>query len=814
MAPQKDIVKIAIQMPGAYPQLIELDQKKPLSAVIKEVCDGWNLPGPDNYALQYADGIQTYITESNRLDIKNGSILRLTKAPGRCAEDLYKGIQSSDSGVRCDSLKQLAGVSTDVTFAQEFISRDGHSLLVQIVEEANEVPLIMTHTLTAFMELMDHGIVSWENLSSVFIKKIASFVNAKVLDASIQQLSLAILESMVLSSSSLFQLVRQEVTLERLITHLQVTNQQIQTKAMALLMALLQTAGEADRQELFEFLLKKNVRQYIYKNIIHSSGSVGDEMAHYLYVLQSVTLNHLEPRMKTPLDYYNQEQRDKLHSLRQVAFETESENSLSTERRRSLCAKEFKKLGFSNNSNPGQDLIRTPPGLLALDTMTYFASRYPDAYSRFVLENSSREDKHECPFARSSIQLTLILCEILRIGEPPSETGSDYHPIFFSQDSLLDELFCICIQLLNKTWKEMRATQEDFDKERYSSSSGSLVIFSFDAALCLCVPVVNQDATLRGAGCWRKQGQLVPHRGGAESSQVWGGRLQRVPGPASCTLRDQGVCLQNTVTQSGSDHQVCPDHGVKVMQVVREQITRTLSSKPTSLELFKNKVNALNYSEILKLRQTERLHQEETLAPPVLELKERLKPELLELIRQQRLNRLCHGTLFRKVSSRRRQDKLWYCRLSPNHKVLHYGDVDEDTDTPPIETLQEKIPVSDIKALLTGKDCPHMKENKGKQNKEMLDLAFSITYDVEEYNLNFIASSRTDFCLWTDGLSVLLGRDMTSECMRSELEILLSMEIKLRLLDLENVPIPDNPPPVPKPPSNFNFCYDFSQTEQ
>ncbi|KAI1889960.1 hypothetical protein AGOR_G00168290 [Albula goreensis] len=723
MPPPKDIVKIAIQMPGAYPQLIELDQKKPLSAVIKEVCDGWNLPGPDNYALQYTDGVQTYITESNRLDIKNGSILRLTKAPGRCAEDLYKGIQSSDSGVRCDSLKQLAGVSTDVTFAQEFISRDGHSLLVHIVENANEVPLIMTHTLTAFMELMDHGIVSWENLSSVFIKKIASFVNAKVLDASIQQLSLAILENMVLSSGSLFQLVKQEVTLERLITHLQVTNQQIQTKAMALLMALLQTAGEADRQELFAFLSKKNLRQYIYKNIIHSSGSVGDEMAHYLYVLQSVTLNHLEPRMRTPLDSYNQDQREILHSLRQAAFETESDSSLSHERRRSLCAKEFKKLGFSNNSNPGQDLIRTPPGLLALDTMSYFSSRYPDAYSRFVLENSSREDKHECPFARSSIQLTLILCEILRIGEPPSETGSDYHPIFFSQDCLLNELFCICIQLLNKTWKEMRATQEDFDKERIA---------------------------------WL----------------------------------------------------------VKVMQVVREQITRTLSSKPTSLELFKNKVNALNYSEILKLRQTERLHQEETLAPPVLELKERLKPELLELIRQQRLNRLCHGTLFRKISSRRRQDKLWYCRLSPNHKVLHYGDVDEDTDTPPIETLQEKIPVSDIKALLTGKDCPHMKENKGKQNKEVLDLAFSITYDVEEYNLNFIASSRTDFCLWTDGLSVLLGREMTSECMRSELEILLSMEIKLRLLDLENVPIPESAPPIPKPPSNFNFCYDFSQTEQ
>ncbi|MBN3293258.1 ELMO3 protein, partial [Polypterus senegalus] len=709
MPPQKDIVKIAIQMPGAYPQLIDLDQKKPLSTVIKEVCDGWNINCPENHALQYTDGIQTYITETNRLDIKNGSILRLTTAPGRYADQLFAGIQNTNNGIKCDSLKQLACVSTDVTFAQEFINRDGHNQLVFIVENGNDPSEIIAHALKAFMELMDHGIVSWENLSFIFIKKIANYVNTKAMDASIQQLSLAILESMVLSSSSLFQQVKHEVTLEQLVEHLQVLNQQIQTKAMALLIALLQTASDLEK-----------------RNIIHSSGAIGDEMTHYLYVLQSVTLNLLEPKMKTPFDSYNQEQRDILHALRQVAFESDGEANLSNERRRSLCAKEFKKLGFSNNTNPGQDLNRTPPGLLALNTMAYFSSRYPDAYSRFVLENSSREDKHECPFARSSIQLTQMLCEILRIGEPTSETGQDYYPVFFAQDHLLEELFCICIQLLNKTWKEMRATQEDFDK---------------------------------------------------------------------------------------------------VMQVVREQITRTLSSKPTSLELFKNKVNALNYSEILKLRQTERLHQEETLAPPVLELKERLKPELLELIRQQRLNRLCHGTLFRKISSRRRQgklmgihyskNKLWYCRLSPNHKVLHYGDVDEETDCHPIETLQEKIPVADIKALLTGKDCPHMKEkSSGKQNKEVLDLAFTIIYDVEDYSLNFIASSRTDFCLWTDGLNVLLGKEMNSECMRSELDILLSMEIKLRLLDLENIPIPDAPPPLPDPPSNYHFCYDFSHSEQ
>ncbi|XP_074929832.1 engulfment and cell motility protein 3 isoform X2 [Chelonoidis abingdonii] len=487
----------------------------------------------------------------------------------------------------------------------------------------------------------------------------------------------------------------------------------------AWLFSSLPCPGSWPHLDMMGYLSERNIRQFIHKNIIHASEPMGDEMAHYLYVLQSITLNLLERRMRTPMDPYSQEQRELLQFLRHSAFELESEPSagtVSAERRRSVCVTEFRKLGFQNYSNPAQDLHRTPPGLLALDNMVYFSRHCPSAYSRFVLENSSRDDKHECPFARSSIQLTLALCEILHVGEPCSETAQAFYLMFFGQDHFFQELFCICIQLQNKTWKEMRATQEDFDK---------------------------------------------------------------------------------------------------VLQVVREQITRTLSLKPTSLELFKTRVNALNYSEILRLRQTERMHQEETLAAPVLELRERLKPELLQLIRQQRLLRLCEGTLFRKISSRRRQDKLWYCRLSPNHKVLHYGDVEQGVQSPPIESLPEKIPVADIKELLVGRECPHMKEKgSGKHNKDVLDLAFSISYDVEEYYLNFIAPTRYEFCLWMDGLNVLLGREMTSERTQSELDILLSMELKLRLLDLENISIPDAPPPVPNPPSNLNFCYDFSPHEQ
>ncbi|XP_053459877.1 engulfment and cell motility protein 3 isoform X1 [Nycticebus coucang] len=747
MSPPRNVVKIAVQMRDAIPQLIQLDQAKPLAAVLKEVCDAWSLTHSERYALQFADGHRRYITENNRAEIKNGSILCLSTAPDLQAEQLLGGLQSGSREGRREALRRLVLLASDMTFAREVISRDGLQRLGTIIEDGDDLGEVLALGLRAFMELMEHGVVSWETLSIPFVKKVVSYVNMNLMDASVQPLALGLLESVTLSSHALGQLVKSEVPLDRLLVHLQVMNQQLQTKAMALLTALLQGAITEERKHMLDYLWQKNLRQFIYKvgrngpgksfpaplpvspcsppqlailqNIIHSAAPLGDEMAHHLYVLQALTLGLLEQRMRTPLDPYSQEQREQLQALRQAAFEPEGESlgtGLSADRRRSLCAREFRKLGFSN-SNPAQDLERVPPGLLALDNMVYFSRHAPSAYSRFVLENSSREDKHECPFARSSVQLTVLLCELLHVGDPCSETAQDFSPMFFGQDHSFHELFCVGIQLLNKTWKEMRATQEDFDK---------------------------------------------------------------------------------------------------VMQVVREQLARTLALKPTSLELFRTKVNALTYGEVLRLRQTERLHQEGTLAPPILELREKLKPELLGLIRQQRLLRLCEGTLFRKISSRRRQDKLWFCCLSPNHKVLQYGDVDEGTDTPTPESLPEQLPVADIRALLTGKDCPHVREKgSGKQNKDLCELAFSVSYDrgEEEAHLNFIAPSKREFYLWTDGLSALLGSPMGSEQTRQDLEQLLTMETKLRLLELENVPIPEQPPPIPPPPTNFNFCYDCSITE-
>lgn len=193
------------------------------------------------------------------------------------------------------------------------------------------------------------------------------------------------------------------------------------------------------------------------------------------------------------------------------------------------------------------------------------------------------------------------------------------------------------------------------------------------------------------------------------------------------------------------------------------------------------------------------------------------------------------------------KDKFWYVRLSPNHKVFHYGDCDEKS-IPSIDDLPIKLAVVDIRGLLTGRDCPHMKDLRGRKTTHQ--LAFSLILDsAESSNLDFVAPDEAVYDYWVDGINALLGmylfsssiiliqlcssltyytvyfgfvnllfqhffllfsgHKMTSKKTENDLEILLSMDIKLRLLDAEGIDIPQDPPLIPEPPSNYDFCYEL-----
>lgn len=152
---------------------------------------------------------------------------------------------------------------------------------------------------------------------------------------------------------------------------------------------------------------------------------------------------------------------------------------------------------------------------------------------------------------------------------------------------------------------------------------------------------------------------------------------------------------------------------------------------------------------------------------------------------------------------------------------------------PTIDELPTKLAVVEIRGLLTGRDCPHMKDLQ--RRKTTHQLAFSLALDsVEVSSLDFVAPDEQVFDYWTDGISALLGTPripftfisntrkyftcffffplgnrMTSKEAENDLETLLSMDIKLRLLDAEGIDIPQDPPAIPEPPPNYDFCYEL-----
>ncbi|XP_070574167.1 engulfment and cell motility protein 1-like isoform X2 [Ptychodera flava] len=639
-----------------------------------------------------------------------------SRTGGRAAQEVFEKISVGKADEKKQSLQRLARHSADVTFAGEFISRKGVELLVQRVENGQESGENLAYTLTAFLELMDHGIVSWDILSPSFVKRVAGYVNNKSThtDATVLQKSLAILESITLNSNELYQNVSQETTFNNLIPHLKMSNAEVQQNCIALMNALCLRAPEERRKKLNEQLSSKEVRSVLLEKVVRSS-NIGQEMAHQLYVFQQLTFNLLEARMMTTLDETTRGQViTGISDLRKLAFDTDHEQQPARGRPAERLQEDNKKLGFTDTINPTNDFKDVPPGMLVLDNMIYFAKNHTENYTKTVLENSCRADEHACPFINTCIHLMKMLCEILKVGEQPAETGQEFYPMFFTCDNAFEEFFCICVQLLNKTWKEMRAR---ISKE---------------------------------------------------------------------------------------------DYGL-VMATVKEQITRTLNDRPLSMDNFKTKIFGLSYNKIVQLREQERLEKAEwdIQAKPVLELREHLKPSIIELIKQQRLSSLVDGQQFNRFTPRGRiKDKYWYCRLSPNNKVLHFGDIDGNQQ-PPIEALPNKLQVSEIRGLVTGKDCPHMKEARKGQGQ--IALAFSIMHDptLDEEARNFVAPNTHVFNIWTDGINALLGNDMTSEEAKNDMETLLGMEIRLRLLDTENVPIPQKPPPIPNPPNNYDFYYDF-----
>lgn len=197
------------------------------------------------------------------------------------------------------------------------------------IESGKYKGMPLAHSLQSFVELMDHGIVSWEVLEAPFINKVASFIISQSVtqETSVIEASLSILENIVLNSSGKCAQVEKEVTFQNLVVHLQNMSPQIQQNALALINALFSKADSAKRRTVATYLQSKQVRNVFLSNVIQSNGQVSTEMAYQLYVFQTLMLSLLEQRMMLKMDSQDQDAHDKIKELRKIAFDIEGTNN-------------------------------------------------------------------------------------------------------------------------------------------------------------------------------------------------------------------------------------------------------------------------------------------------------------------------------------------------------------------------------------------------------------------------------------------------------------------------------------------------------
>ncbi|KAK7791722.1 hypothetical protein R5R35_009371 [Gryllus longicercus] len=262
------------------------------------------------------------------------------------------------------------------------------------------------------------------------------------------------------------------------------------------------------------------------------------------------------------------------------------------------------------------------------------------------------------------------------------------------------------------------------------------------------------------------------------------------------------VAVRLSATSKEMKARTSQDHD-KVMKVLHHQVTSVLNKQLQSWKKFEEELQNITYEKVVESWQStndQNLMKLQDL-PAVIEFRESLKAEIEEVIAKHRLHLLCQGTKFLKANLRPQKIKkrFWYIYLSPNYTVFHYGDCGE-SESEDIE-CSSKMSVSSIKELLVGRKCPHVRENKNNRKTEP-EFAFSLMLDQEEpASLDFIAPNQQIYDYWTDGLSHLLGTKMKSKSMETDLKMLLDMEVRLHLLELEGLDIPHDTPIIPEGPS-------------
>lgn len=237
----------------------------------------------------------------------------------------------------------------------------------------------------------------------------------------------------------------------------------------------------------------------------------------------------------------------------------------------------------------------------------------------------------------------------------------------------------------------------------------------------------------------------------------------------------------------------------KVIAAVHKQIVEVIDARPLTLEQFH--IAACFKGQSMSMGEPD-IEEPES----VKKLRITIKKEVLEMVKQQKLAFLTDGSCFRVLKGqgkdkREKTQNFFYVKVNDNHSELAWAPVTDVNEKP--ASLPNVVKVSEIVSVVVGADVPSF--NKKKPSEDIVSLAFAFLCKDEKLNIEFLAINRDDYVNWVDGMKALLGKVMDCPETSEEGKTLVSLEMKVRLLDLEGIEIPKDPPPVPEIPSDFDF---------
>jgi engulfment/cell motility protein 1 len=509
----KAIVSVAVEIANEK-YLRKLNQNQPLSEIVQEICSEFNvLKDSGMYALQLMEqdaGDNKYVTEENRGEIKNGSILRLVLSPSEMVKQIIARLRSEEPDVdgKLWALSKLSTLSGDPVFAKAFIASDGYKIIMEIILDNSESYASIAYCLCSFVWLMRHQLVP--PIKDEFVRQLIDFVcSEQHLPMELIKCSLVILEK---AARQKVHTAIIEIGIPDLIQHLWNRDSPIiQEKALALINALAQ--GPLSTKMLGS-MVSSQARDTIQNNILCYDVSLS--MAHELYVYQTLILGLLEASLTSTIDpsgidskyitelnnilaNANEDMQNMEGSIASLDKDSHHVTYMDKELQDVMTNRPFVNEDFVCSTPQPMKAIKkasynrskSTPALssdtsilhkrcslminfssnssllicqLTLDCMLHFARRYGRTFLRVFLE----EEALSRAFPSTCERLVRLLCELLDVGKPPKRDGILYQPMVFTAPNyhlFLEEMFCHAALLMGRTRREMRArTSSDQDK--------------------------------------------------------------------------------------------------------------------------------------------------------------------------------------------------------------------------------------------------------------------------------------------------------------------------------------------------------------